>query len=139
MPSLRDTAILLLPVITGLNGLVWAEVVARAGGGLATLCGAVAYVIVGVGAWFISPVAQPRYDAGWIAALVLLNVATSTLWLIPLHGGTRYVSLALIEGAWPVFSIAFAWLLFRRMELDGLSATGGTLIIVGAALVFHRS
>ena len=139
MIPLRDAAILLLPVITGLNGLVWAEVVARSGGAVATLCGAVAYVAVAAFAWAVGLAPAGRLDVLWLVALVVLNTATSTLWLVPLHGGTRYVSLALIEGAWPVFSILFAWLLFRRVELDAVSAIGGALIIVGAALVYRRA
>ena len=135
----RDLAVLALPVITGLNGLIWAEVVARSGGAIATLCGALAYVLVALIAWCVGLAPGGRPDLPWLVALIALNTITSTLWLIPLHGGTRYVSLALIEGAWPVFSILFAWLLFRRMELDAVSAIGGGLIMGGAALVYHRS
>ena len=136
---IREVAVLLLPVVTGLNGLIWAEVVARSGGSAATFCGAAAYALVAAAAWCVGLAPGGRPELPWLLALFVLNTITSTLWLVPLHGGTRYVSLALIEGAWPVFSILFAWLLFRRTELDAVSAFGGALIIVGAALVYYRA
>ena len=137
--SLRSMAVLLLPVVTGLNGVVWAEAVARSGAGLATACAAVAYVIVALGALAFGGPSAGAVDPTGLVALVILNVLTGTLWLVPLAGGTRYVSLALIEGAWPVFSIAFAWVLYGRRELDLTSAIGGMLILLGSTLVFHKA
>ena len=137
--SLRSAAVLLLPVITGLNGVVWAEVVAKSGAGPATACAAVAYIVVAVGALTFGATPAGGVDVTGLAVLMVLNALTSVLWLIPIADGTRYVSLALIEGAWPVFSIAFAWLLYGRRELDLASAAGGVLILLGAALVFHNA
>lgn len=137
--SLRSMSVLLLPIITGLNGVVWAETVAKSGAGPATACAAVAYIIVALGALAFGGTATGGVDLTGLVVLMLLNALTSVLWLVPLAGGTRYVSLALIEGAWPVFSIAFAWLLYGRRELDLTSAVGGVLILLGSALVFHKA
>ena len=139
MMSLRSASVLLLPIITGLTGVVWAEAVARSGAGPATACAAIAYVIVTLGALAFGGASAGTIDLTGLVALVILNVLTGALWLVPLAGGTRYVSLALIEGAWPVFSIAFAWLLYGRRELDLTSAIGGVLILLGSALVFHKA
>ena len=137
--SLRSMSVLLLPVVTGLNGVVWAEAVAKSGAGPATACAAVAYIVVALGALAFGGTVTGGVDLTGLVALVLLNALTATLWLVPIADGTRYVSLALIEGAWPVFSIAFAWLLYGRRELDLTSAIGGMLILFGAALVFHKA
>ena len=137
--SLRSLSVLLLPVVTGLNGVVWAEAVAKSGAGPATACAAVASIVVAIGALAFGGMSAGGVDLTGLIVLVVLNALTSALWLIPIGGGTRYVSLALIEGAWPVYSIAFAWLLYGRRELDAISATGGAMILLGSALVFHKA
>ena len=136
---IRDLTVLTLPVMTGLTGLLWAEMVSSKGGAWATASGAIAYILVAGILASVGGMSGPRPTVASFAILTALNAIVSTLWLLPMASGARYVSLALIEGAWPVFSILFAWILFKRFEVDEVSAIGGALIMVGAALVFHRS
>ena len=135
---IRDAAVLLLPILTGLCGLMWSEVASKSGA-WATACGAIAYTVVAIGFSFSASTNTMRPSVASLVALTVLSGVVSVLWVVPITSGACYVSLALIEGAWPIFSILFAWLLFRRLELDGVSAVGGALIIVGAALVYNRA
>lgn len=69
-----------------------------------------------------------------LAAIVALSAAAN--WCVGASIQGRNATLAgLVEMTYPLFTAAFAFLLFREIHVSPTSAAGGALVVVGLGLV----
>lgn len=60
--------------------------------------------------------------------------------LIYLSISEKNATLAsMVEIAYPLFTFAFAWLLYREVQLNFYTALGGLLILTGIAFIYFKS
>jgi drug/metabolite transporter (DMT)-like permease len=106
----------------------------------AALGGLVVSVTMGlVGGGFrrdLALLASGGREAWWLAASVAVYL-TANLCILASVRGSNATLAAVVETTYPLFTVVFAWLLFREMQATSGTLLGAVLIIAGVACVLR--
>jgi len=106
----------------------------------AALGGLVVSVTMGlVGGGFrrdLALLASGGREAWWLAASVAVYL-TANLCILASVRGSNATLAAVVETTYPLFTVVFAWLLFREMQATPATLLGAVLIIAGVACVLR--
>ena len=106
----------------------------------AALGGLVVSVTMGlVGGGFrrdLALLASGGREAWWLAASVAVYL-TANLCILASVRGSNATLAAVVETTYPLFTVVFAWLLFREMQATPGTLLGAVLIIAGVACVLR--
>lgn len=75
-------------------------------------------------------------EAWWLVASVTVYL-TANLCILASVRGSNATLAAVVETTYPLFTVVFAWLLFREMQATPGTLLGAVLIIAGVACVLR--
>ena len=73
-------------------------------------------------------------EVWWLVASVVVYVVANLCILASVRGSNATIA-AVVETTYPLFTVVFAWLLFREMQATSGTLLGAVLIIAGVACV----
>lgn len=126
-----------LPVLTGLQAVLWSQLVgfSRPGAALvnvvsaAILCGILAALY-----WreTTTPITQTAalYGVGYL----VVNIVVALLWIAALNGSNISV-IGFVEIGYPLFILLFGYLLVGNVSMTNLHWAGAAMIFGGTSLV----
>lgn len=104
----------------------------------AALGGLVVALVVGmVGGGFrrdLALLASGGREAWWLAASVAVYLTANLCILASVRGSSATLA-AVVETTYPLFTVVFAWVLFREVQATPGTLAGALLIIAGVACV----
>lgn len=76
----------------------------------------------------------------WLNLVIIAASTTTGIFFIYMAIVGKNASMAnMIEITYPVFTVLFAWLLYRDMQVNWGTALGGLLIFSGVGLIYWKS
>lgn len=77
----------------------------------------------------------------WLAFYALASALILVVGVLLVYGAIAGKNAALasfVEIAYPVFTVAFAWILFRDVQVTWLHVAGGLLVLAGVGLIYWK-
>lgn len=128
-----------LPVITGLQAVLWSQIVGLSRPG-AALVNIVSAAIICAILWVAFPKANPlgplfEGNNVWFAGgYLVVSVVVALLWIAALQT-SNIAANGFVEIGYPLFILLFAYLLMGKVELSAFHYVGAGMIFVGTTLV----